>query len=117
VLLKGKNAAIYGAGGAIGGAVARAFAREGATVYLAGRTLTSLERVAEHIRSTGGAAETAQVDALGETAVDAHADDVAARAGGSTSPSSSSPTATSREPRSPRCRWTTSNGRSRPPCG
>jgi 3-oxoacyl-[acyl-carrier protein] reductase len=82
VLLKGKNAVIYGAGGAIGGAVARAFAREGATVHLAGRTLTSLERVAEHIRSTGGAAETAQVDALDEAAVDTHADAVATRAGG-----------------------------------
>jgi NAD(P)-dependent dehydrogenase (short-subunit alcohol dehydrogenase family) len=30
VLLEGRNAVIYGGGGAIGGAVARAFAREGA---------------------------------------------------------------------------------------
>jgi uncharacterized protein YndB with AHSA1/START domain len=36
VLLKNKNAVIYGGGGAIGGAVARAFAREGARVFLAG---------------------------------------------------------------------------------
>jgi 3-oxoacyl-[acyl-carrier protein] reductase len=80
-LLEDKNAIVYGGGGSIGGAVARAFAREGATVHLAGRTLARLDAVAEQIRSAGGAADTAQVDALDETAVDAHADDVAARAG------------------------------------
>jgi 3-oxoacyl-[acyl-carrier protein] reductase len=82
VLLEGRNAVIYGGGGSIGGAVARAFAREGATVHLAGRTLASLEEVAEEIRAAGGVAETAQLDALDEAAVDAHADAVAARAGG-----------------------------------
>jgi 3-oxoacyl-[acyl-carrier protein] reductase len=82
MLLGGKNAVIYGAGGSIGGAVARAFAREGATVFLAGRTLESLEAVAEEIRSAGGAAETAQVDALDEQAVDGYVDAVAASAGG-----------------------------------
>jgi 3-oxoacyl-[acyl-carrier protein] reductase len=82
MLLENKNAVIYGAGGSIGGAVARAFAREGATVFLAGRTLESLEEVAEEIRSAGGVAETAQVDALDEQAVDGHADAVAASAGG-----------------------------------
>jgi hypothetical protein len=40
ILLEDKNAVIYGAGGPIGGAVGRTFAREGATVFLAGRTLT-----------------------------------------------------------------------------
>jgi 3-oxoacyl-[acyl-carrier protein] reductase len=82
MLLENKNAVIYGAGGSIGGAVARAFAREGATVFLAGRTLESLEEVAEEIRSAGGVAETAQVDALDEQAVDGHVDAVAASAGG-----------------------------------
>jgi 3-oxoacyl-[acyl-carrier protein] reductase len=81
VLLEGKNAVIYGAGGSIGGAVARAFAREGARVYLAGRTLESLEVVAKEIRSSGGVAETAHVDALDERAVDEHVDAVAAEAG------------------------------------
>jgi 3-oxoacyl-[acyl-carrier protein] reductase len=81
VLLEGKNAVIYGGGGKIGGAVARAFAREGARVFLAGRTLSSLDQVAEQIRSAGGAVETAQLDALDETAVDEHADSVAAKAG------------------------------------
>jgi NAD(P)-dependent dehydrogenase (short-subunit alcohol dehydrogenase family) len=61
--------------------VARTFAREGARVHLAGRTLQSLDHVAEQIRAVGGVAETAQVDALDEAAVSAHADAVAARAG------------------------------------
>jgi 3-oxoacyl-[acyl-carrier protein] reductase len=82
MLLEGKTAVIYGGAGSIGGAAARAFAREGARVFIAGRTLSALEAVAEEIRSAGGAAETAQVDALDETAVDEHADAVAAAAGG-----------------------------------
>jgi len=82
MLLDNKSAVIYGGGGSIGGAVARAFAREGARVFLAGRTSTTLEEVAEAIRATGGAAETAEVDALDEEAVDRHADAVAAEAGG-----------------------------------
>jgi NAD(P)-dependent dehydrogenase (short-subunit alcohol dehydrogenase family) len=82
VLLERKNAVVYGAGGSIGGAVSRAFAREGARVFLAGRTRATLEQVAEEIRSAGGTAHTAQVDALDERAVDQHADAVAADAGG-----------------------------------
>jgi 3-oxoacyl-[acyl-carrier protein] reductase len=82
MLLEGKIAVIYGGAGSIGGAVARAFGREGARVYLAGRTRASLEEVAEEIRSAGGAAETAEVDALDEKSVDEHADAVAAEAGG-----------------------------------
>ena len=81
MLLEGKNAVIYGGGGSIGGAAARAFAREGATVFLAGRTKAKLEEVAEAIRSDGGTAETAEVDALDEKAVDEHADAIAADAG------------------------------------
>lgn len=80
-LLDGKNAIVYGAGGRIGSAVACAFAEEGAKVFLAGRTLSRLETVAERIRAAGGAAETAEVDALDERAVDEHADAVAARGG------------------------------------
>jgi 3-oxoacyl-[acyl-carrier protein] reductase len=81
MLLEHKNAIIYGAGGAIGGAVARAFAREGATVHLAGRTPDRLEAVGEQIRAAGGTAETATLDALDKTAVDRHADAVAASHG------------------------------------
>ncbi len=82
MLLKNKNAVIYGGGGAIGGAVARTFAREGAKVFLAGRTLAKLDAVAKDISAAGGVAETAEVDALDEQAVNKHADAVAARAGG-----------------------------------
>jgi NAD(P)-dependent dehydrogenase (short-subunit alcohol dehydrogenase family) len=81
MLLEGKNAVIYGGGGTIGGAVARAFAGEGARVHLAGRTAEKLEAVAEAIRADGGTAETAVVDALDEQSVDAHADAVASRFG------------------------------------
>ncbi|MGH3383095.1 MAG: SDR family NAD(P)-dependent oxidoreductase [Nocardioidaceae bacterium] len=81
MLLEGRNAVIYGAGGAIGGAVARAFAAEGARVFLTGRTRAKLDLVAEEIRSAGGAAEAAEVDALDEQAVDEHADAVAAQGG------------------------------------
>jgi 3-oxoacyl-[acyl-carrier protein] reductase len=80
MLLENKNAVIYGGGGSVGGAVARAFAREGARVFLAGRTLAKLEPVAEDIRSTGGVADTAQVDALDEQAVDRYVDAVAEKA-------------------------------------
>jgi NAD(P)-dependent dehydrogenase (short-subunit alcohol dehydrogenase family) len=81
-LLEDKNAVIYGGGGAIGGAVARVFAREGARVFIAGRTQAKLDAVAGDIAATGGAAETAQVDVLDRQAVDEHADAIAARAGG-----------------------------------
>ncbi|MEO5780685.1 MULTISPECIES: SDR family NAD(P)-dependent oxidoreductase [Arthrobacter] len=70
-LLHGKTALIYGGGGSIGGAVARAFAAEGAVVHLAGRTEASLEKVARDIEETGGRAEIAVVDALNEEEVDA----------------------------------------------
>ena len=81
MLLEKRNAIIYGGGGAIGGAVARAFAREGAKVHLADKTLRKLDAVAAEIRSGGGVVETAQVDALDEAAVDGHAEAVAARSG------------------------------------
>jgi 3-oxoacyl-[acyl-carrier protein] reductase len=81
VILANKNAVVYGAAGAMGGAVARAFARAGAQVFLAGRTLASLEAVADDIRAAGGLAWTARVDAQEQAAVEAHADEVIARAG------------------------------------
>ena len=82
MLLKDKNAVIYGGGGAIGGAVARVFAREGARVFIAGRTQARLDAVAADIAAAGGAVETAQVDAFDQRAVERHADAVAAKAGG-----------------------------------
>lgn len=80
-LLTDKNAIIYGAAGGIGSGVARTFAREGATVFLAGRTRATLEALADEIRAAGGRAEVGVVDALDEAAVDAHVEDVVGRAG------------------------------------
>jgi NAD(P)-dependent dehydrogenase (short-subunit alcohol dehydrogenase family) len=81
MLLKDKNAVIYGAGGSIGGAVAKEFAREGARVFLAGRTRNPLEAVAADISSASGSAEVAVLDALDEEAVDEHARAMASEAG------------------------------------
>lgn len=81
MLLRNKNAVIFGGGGAIGGAVARVFAREGASVFIAGRTQAKLDLVAADIRAAGGLAETALVDAFDQYAVKEYVDTVAARAG------------------------------------
>ncbi|MBO0773070.1 MAG: SDR family NAD(P)-dependent oxidoreductase, partial [Actinobacteria bacterium] len=82
MLLSGKSAIVYGGGGAIGSAVGSAFAREGARVFLAGRTRQPLADVASRIRDAGGTAEVAEVDALSREAVAAHAAAVAGTAGG-----------------------------------
>ena len=82
MMLEKKVAVVYGAGGDIGGAVARAFAREGAKVFLSGRTLPKVEAVAAAIRDRGGIAEAAQVDALDEQAVERYVSAVVEKAGG-----------------------------------
>jgi NAD(P)-dependent dehydrogenase (short-subunit alcohol dehydrogenase family) len=71
-MLKDKVAVIYGAGGAIGGAVARAFASEGAALFLTGRLREPVDVLAREIVSAGGSAEAAVVDALDEQAVEKH---------------------------------------------
>jgi NAD(P)-dependent dehydrogenase (short-subunit alcohol dehydrogenase family) len=72
MMLTNKVAVIYGAAGAIGGAVARAFAREGARVYLTGRLQAPVDAVAHDIATAGGSAVAAEVDALDEPAIEAH---------------------------------------------
>jgi NAD(P)-dependent dehydrogenase (short-subunit alcohol dehydrogenase family) len=64
MLLRNKIAVIYGGAGAVGAAVAKAFAREGATVFLVGRTQATLNVVANEIITAGGTAEIAVADAL-----------------------------------------------------
>jgi NAD(P)-dependent dehydrogenase (short-subunit alcohol dehydrogenase family) len=81
MMLKDKVAVIYGAGGGIGGAVARAFAGDGATLFLTGRHLAPVEAVAKDIDSAGGSAEVAKVDVLDEQAVDMHLQSVIDQAG------------------------------------
>src|SRR5438034_624361 len=82
MMLQDKVAVIYGAGGAIGGAVAHAFAAEGARLFLTGRHRAPVEIVAKDIVSAGGSAEVAEVDALDEQVGEgAHPEDVAAALG------------------------------------
>jgi NAD(P)-dependent dehydrogenase (short-subunit alcohol dehydrogenase family) len=80
-LLEDKAAIVYGAGGSIGGGVARTFAREGARVFLVGRTQETLDTVAKDITSAGGSASVAVLDATDEQAVDDHVERVATEAG------------------------------------
>lgn len=82
MMLKNKIAVIYGAGGAIGGAVARSFAAEGARVFLTGHSKAAVEAVAKDIVSAGGYAEATEVDALDEQAIDKHLQSVVDKAGG-----------------------------------
>ena len=81
MLLQDKVAVIYGAAGAIGCAVARAFAAEGARLFLTGRQLAPVEAIAKQIVAAGGSAEAAEVDALDEQAVDQHLQSVTDTAG------------------------------------
>ncbi len=81
MMLRNKVAVVYGAGGAVGGAVAAAFAREGARLFLAGRHLESVSEVARKVVAAGGAAEAVEVDALDEQAVDKHLQSVMDKAG------------------------------------
>jgi NAD(P)-dependent dehydrogenase (short-subunit alcohol dehydrogenase family) len=80
-MLNDKVAVIYGAGGGIGSAVARAFASEGANLFLTGHKLAPVEVIAKELVSRGGSAEAAEVDALDERAVDEHLQSVIDTAG------------------------------------
>jgi len=78
--LKDKVAVVYG-NGAIGGAIARAFACEGARIFLAGLTPVKLKAIADEILIEGGAVETAELDTLDEKSVEKHMQEVIKRAG------------------------------------
>jgi 3-oxoacyl-[acyl-carrier protein] reductase len=81
MLLEHKTAVIYGSGGAVGSAVSRAFAAEGATVHLAGRHLAALTAVCDEIAQAGGHAEAGEVDVLDEAAVQQHFDAMVEKSG------------------------------------
>ena len=80
-LLNDRIAVIFGAGGATGSQVAREFAKEGASVFLSGRHLSSVESLAKEIQASQAKAEAAEVDALDEGAVNAYLDNVVKQAG------------------------------------
>jgi NAD(P)-dependent dehydrogenase (short-subunit alcohol dehydrogenase family) len=81
-LLAGKNAVVYGAAGAMGSAISRAFAREGATVFVTGRNFERVAAVAEGINAAGGRAHATGVDALDRMAIEKHLGDVVRQHGG-----------------------------------
>ncbi len=81
MLLQDKNAIIYGAGGSLGGAVARALAAAGARVFLTGHRADSVETVAQSIRAAGGWAEVTIVDGMNEAAIVTHVNEVQQKAG------------------------------------
>jgi NAD(P)-dependent dehydrogenase (short-subunit alcohol dehydrogenase family) len=81
MLLDNNTALVYGAAGAVGSAVARAYAREGADVHLLGRTRASLDEIAQGIHAAGGSAHVTALDVLDRDAVEQHAATVAARSG------------------------------------
>jgi 3-oxoacyl-[acyl-carrier protein] reductase len=81
MILQNKTAVIYGAGGSLGSTIAMALAESGASVFLAGRHLDKVEKVAAHIRSKGFKAEAGEVDALDEAAVNKHVHQIVTKAG------------------------------------
>ncbi|MEO6630809.1 MAG: SDR family oxidoreductase [Mucilaginibacter sp.] len=81
MLLKNKNAVVFGAGGSLGGAAAKAFAAAGARVFLTGCNIASVQKVADEIVAAGGNAEVAEVDGLDEDAIKRHLDTVVNKAG------------------------------------
>jgi NAD(P)-dependent dehydrogenase (short-subunit alcohol dehydrogenase family) len=78
--LENKVAVISG-NGTVGAAMAKTFAREGAMVFLTGRTIKKLEAIANGVAPGAGTIETAQLDALDEQAVEAHMNKVIEKAG------------------------------------
>jgi NAD(P)-dependent dehydrogenase (short-subunit alcohol dehydrogenase family) len=75
-ILQGRNAVIYGGGGSLGSTIAKAMAKEGAKVFLAGRHLTSVQELADEIVGAGGRAEAACIDATNESEVKAFVDSI-----------------------------------------
>lgn len=81
MLLENKVAVLYGASGNVGRTIARAFSREGAMLFLTGRTLPAVDALAREINAGGGRAQAAQVDATDEQAIDQHLDSVLEKVG------------------------------------
>jgi enoyl-[acyl-carrier-protein] reductase (NADH) len=65
----------------LGGAVARALAGAGARLFLTGRNISSVQRVADEILASGGSVETEEVDAQNEKAINSHLERIAGKAG------------------------------------
>ncbi len=72
MLLKNKNAVIFGGGGAVGKAVTKVFADEDAKMFLTGRTAEKIKQTVEEIVQKVDYAELAKVDALNQEEVEQH---------------------------------------------
>lgn len=81
MLLAGKNAVIFGAGGSLGSTIAKVFATQGARLFISGRTAASVDATAAAIREAGGEAIADIVDALDPDAVSRYVDAVQKKAG------------------------------------
>jgi 3-oxoacyl-[acyl-carrier protein] reductase len=81
MLLQNKNALVYGGGGLLGGAIARAFANAGAHVFVTGRHISPVKKLVGEILASGGKAEAAEVNALDQQAINNHIEGLAARFG------------------------------------
>jgi 3-oxoacyl-[acyl-carrier protein] reductase len=79
--LEDKTAVIYGGGGSLGGAIAKAMARAGARLFLAGRDLSTVKKVADEIVASGGRADAARTDATNGGEVDGLIEEIARKAG------------------------------------
>ena len=80
-MLEGKRAVVFGAGGSIGAAVAKEFAKEGAEVFLAGRTKSSLEEIVKQIAAAGGKAQAEVIDTHDDAAVNRYVDEIVKQSG------------------------------------
>jgi NAD(P)-dependent dehydrogenase (short-subunit alcohol dehydrogenase family) len=80
-ILEGKHGVVFGAGGSIGAAVAKEFAAQGAEVFLAGRTKSSVEQVANQITVAGGKAHAAAIDVLDDIAVNEYVETIVRQTG------------------------------------
>ncbi len=80
-MLEGKRAVVFGASGSIGAAVAKEFAKEGAEVFLAGRTKSSLEEIVKQIAAAGGKAQAEVIDTHDDAAVNRYVDEIVKQSG------------------------------------
>ena len=81
MILRNKNAVIYGAGGSLGGAVAKALAASGAHLFLTGPHIVSVQKLAHEILASGGTAKADTVDALDEKSINSHLEKIVKQTG------------------------------------
>jgi 3-oxoacyl-[acyl-carrier protein] reductase len=80
-ILEGKRAVVFGASGSIGAAVAKELAKEGAEVFLAGRTKSSLDEIVKQIAAAGGKARADVIDTHDDAAVNRYIDGIVKQSG------------------------------------